>query len=1191
MSLYSQPLLDLHEKMCGDLFAGGGGASSGFEQATGRPMDFAINHDAAAVALHKANHPQTAHHVSDVFEVDPRIVCGGRPLGFLWASPDCFPAGTLVLTREGYVPIEMISVGDEVFTHKLRWRRVTTTMVSSKLVQKVTGHGHPGLLVSQEHPFLIRNQDNRWNNDRRAYDRHLGPAQWLKPDDWNREHSPMNTAGGSRSYWASPAQFPRTMIPRVSGRGMDLDADLMWLAGRYLGDGWTRLTDTRAELVIICGKHEADALGKRLNELWPRVGARAGENELAWHRRDLGTAVQFTTNHRGLVVWLRSHFGHGAGEKTVPAWAFGLDEALRAALLEGYCSADGCDAGTWQSIQTVSKSLAFGVRTLATTLGYVVTVHLARPQKDVIEGRKVHVRQAWIVKWRHATVRQTTVLDEGFRWSPVKTRDSVGNATVYNLSVEEDESYVVEGIVVHNCTYHSKARGGKPIRHKNQKRRALAWVVTRWAGQVQPDVIMLENVEEFADWGGLHAKRDRRKITPAEWAKFNFGTGPKPDAGTGRVVLNDGTIAKKGERTPVEDQCLVPNPKHRSKSFRNWVKSLERHGYVVEWRELRACDYGAPTIRKRLFVIARRDGKPIVWPEPTHAAPCQECRGSGKVKRKKCAACFGEGGTGGLKPFRTAAECIDWTHPMLSIFATRDEAKAWGEYHGLATPQRPLAENTMRRIARGVQRYVIDNPRPYIVSVANSKTTGRGPNVWDAADPLRTLTQTNPFGIVSPVVAGVGGRAGQSPERDAEQPFGTITAKADAAIVAPIIAPITHGNLERRTPAADEPLATITCAQRGEQALVAPVMVQRYGERPGQEPRARSIEAPAATVVNTGNGDSLVAGSLISYHDEQGGQARAKGLGDPIETVDCANRHGLVSALLVQQNGGFYDERGGSGRDLDQPNGTVCAEGSPQSLVTANLTTFRTGATGQELDKPGPTVTANSHDSEGSRPGGAAPIGLMSVHLETNNNSRDPYYGADEPTHTKVADGAAHALVGASLAKLHGTSTDADPVEPLDTIAANGQHHALVASHIQRDFGQSVGHEADVPIGTLTADRNGHAALVSTFLQKFYGTGTGQPVDEPAHTIPTVDRFGLVTVTIAGQTYVISDIAMRMLQPRELYMAQGFRSGYIIDQGPDGRKLTKSEQVRMCGNSVSPPVAEALVKANVPELIVRRQAA
>lgn len=483
-----------------------------------------------------------------------------------------------------------------------------------------------------------------------------------------------------------------------------------------------------------------------------------------------------------------------------------------------------------------------------------------------------------------------------------------------------------------DCTFHSKARGGKPIRSKTKKRRALAWVVTRWAGQVRPRVIMLENVEEFANWGPLIGSPDN----------------------------------------------LKPCPRRRGRTFRKWVNSLRRLGYVVEWRELRACDYGAPTIRKRLFLIARCDGQPIVWPEPTH--------GTGK------------------KPYRTAAECIDWTVPMCSIFATREEAREWGKINSRPAPIRPLAENTMRRIARGVQRYVIDNLKPFIVTIAHgdkgphSKRWGSG--VRDIDLPVATMTGKGEMAVISPIIAGVGGRAGQSPERSGESPLGTITGKADAALVV--------ANLSTY-----------------------------YGDKAGTDTRSETLEGPLAT-----------------------------------QTTE--NRHALVASFLAQHNGGFYE---GDGRQLEEPLSTILTESrGHHGLIAASLTEFGQNSKGSAAD------------------------------------------------------------------------------EPLDTVMAGAPRHGLVAS----------------------------------FLSKYNGTGIGQNVDRPADTITSKDRLGLVTVQQIQ--YVIADIAMRMLQPRELYNCQGFRPTYIIDRGADGRVLTKTEQVRMVGNSVCPPMAEALVRANVADLIVRRAA-
>lgn len=364
-----------------------------------------------------------------------------------------------------------------------------------------------------------------------------------------------------------------------------------------------------------------------------------------------------------------------------------------------------------------------------------------------------------------------------------------------------------------DCTHFSKAKGGKPV---SRKTRGLAWVAIRWAATARPRVIILENVEEFVTWGPLVRR---------------------------------------------EDGNLYPDPARKGQTFQAFVRALRRHGYHVEWRELRACDYGAPTIRRRLFLIARCDGRPIIWPQPTHGDPRSEGVTSGR-----------------LKPWRTAAEIIDWFIPCPSIFDRK----------------RSLAENTLRRIARGIHRFVIDNPNPFIV-----------------------------------------------------------------------------------------------------------------------------------------------------------------------------------------------------------------------------------------------------------------PVGLQ---------------------------------------------------------GAGGNKFALAAAYLDRQFTRSTGHPADEPLGTVTAGGGGKTNLVTTLLQlgqgphsavgfrpgevrafllKYYGTTVGQRLDEPLHTITTKHRLGLVTVH--GQDYRIVDIGMRMLEPHELFAAQGFPPDYIIDRDPDGRRLSKAEQVARCGNAVPPQFAEALVRANLPELCSQRE--
>ena len=204
-----------------------------------------------------------------------------------------------------------------------------------------------------------------------------------------------------------------------------------------------------------------------------------------------------------------------------------------------------------------------------------------------------------------------------------------------------------------DCTHHSQAAGGQP---RDNITRSLSWVGKRWAAQVRPDIITLENVEQITRWGRLVAKRDKA---------------------TGRVIKLDKTVAAPGERVPVQNQFLVPDTKHVGKCWRKFVGELEKLGYAVEWRTLVAADYGAPTTRKRLFLVARCDGRPIVWPEQTHF----------------------KNPTKGQKKWRSAAECIDWSVQGKSIFER----------------EKPLADATMRRIVKGIKKFVLDNPDPFIV--------------------------------------------------------------------------------------------------------------------------------------------------------------------------------------------------------------------------------------------------------------------------------------------------------------------------------------------------------------------------------------------------------------------------------------------------------------------------------------------
>lgn len=480
-----------------------------------------------------------------------------------------------------------------------------------------------------------------------------------------------------------------------------------------------------------------------------------------------------------------------------------------------------------------------------------------------------------------------------------------------------------------DCKHFSRAKGGKPV---DKNIRGLAWVAVKWALAVRPRILMLENVPEIRTWCPLGA--DNKPIKERTGETFRGFI----------LALSTGLP----EWHPAyKEMCEALSIEPNSEEAKRLQKGL---GYKVQYRTLKSCDYGAPTTRKRFYLIARCDGKRIVWAEPTHAP-----RDSEAVKQ-------------GLKlPYHTAAECIDWSIPAQSIFERK----------------KPLAENTMRRIARGIQKFVIDNPEPFIVTVNHS---GEGFRGQSTDEPLGTITAKNGYGVVTP---------------------------------------------------------TIMCKNTNNVGA--------------------SVETPLPTIT-TGNRNYLVAPTLIQYHSETSkDEVRGQELGEPLMTVDATPRYALSVAHIMKNYGGGYK---GAGSAADAPLGTVTGI-DHNSLVTAHIMTMRKNMDGQPVD------------------------------------------------------------------------------EPLSTVSCSGAHHAEVQA----------------------------------FLVKYFSTGAAKSVNEPLDTITTKDRFALVT--IHGEEYIITDIKMRMLQPRELFNAQGFPEDYIIDHDADGHPYPKTKQVARCGNAVTPQVPAALVKANL----------
>lgn len=472
-----------------------------------------------------------------------------------------------------------------------------------------------------------------------------------------------------------------------------------------------------------------------------------------------------------------------------------------------------------------------------------------------------------------------------------------------------------------DCKHFSKAKGAALV---DRNIRGLAWIVLRWAALVLPRVIMLENVEEFQTWGPV----------------------------------------RKGK--PVKSKA--------GQTFRKWKHQLSALGYAIEHRELVAADYGAPTTRKRFVLIARCDGRPIVWPERTHAPSKSDDVMSGKCK-----------------PWRSAAEIIDWSLQCYSIFATKQELK---DRYGVKAV-RPLAENTLRRVIRGVDKFTIKNAEPFIVPTGYGERNGQAPRVHDINAPLSTVVSTVKQNVCEPVLV--------------------------------------------------------------------PLIAQQKFQNTAQD-----ISNPLSTVTSVG-AHELVAANLIQYHTEQTESVRANGVSAPIQTVDASNRYGLTTAHLTEYYG----------------NGVPIGVNEPMH-------------------------TATSHDRE--------------------------------------------ALTAVHIAEFKGQDIGQKPERPLRTITASAGEFAAVHARIVR-------YEPCADVGFWKEVRG--------LLNRFCGY--------------TLADDELLLIRIREHWCFISDIGLRMLTPRELYNAMGFPPDYIIDHDYQGNEYRKSKQVARCGNAVCPPMAEAVVRANLPE--------
>lgn len=974
-----------------DLFCGGGGTTTGAKRALERLgykfSMVAINHWDLAIESHTANHPDVTHYCQSIDTILPQEVIPGRKLKLLLASPECFPAGTLVLTEKGYTPIEKIKTGDLVLTHRNRWRTVTSKMASLKDTIIVKGQGHPGLETTAEHPFYTRKRRQRHRPENGNYHRYENP-EWCNAEDLSERNL----------FWGTPSRIEKLPVQQVGGRGFDFTNDFWWLVGLWLAEGTVRIRPTNSEITLACGNHEADRVEKQL-AVFASSAKRAGCSELRWRRRTVKTATLFETGHAGLAEWLIEHFGKLATGKRIPAWVYGLPQASRQALLSGYLQGDGsvkrkASNSPKQTCQTVSYPLAYGIKTLAATLGCRASVHSAPPRNNPIQGRTVKIAPALTVEWTLHPQRNESFDDGEHHWTHIKSvAEGRSQIEVFNLSVEEDESYVVEGIVVHNCTDHSNAKGGKP---RSDQKRADAWLLQRWIEKLDIDTIIIENVKEFQNWGPL---------------------------------------TKKG----------LPDKRKRGTFFRNFINFLEI-SYTVEWRILNAADYGDATTRERFILIAKKGkSRKIEFPAPTHAS------------RKNIEKLIAQPDLFGtqLKRWRSAAEIIDWSKKGKSVFGRKHPLSpntmkrifaGLRKYSGIDLPDREVyvvkslfsfvpkakrekismvyrddyAENFEKNkyLIAPLWEFVIKNEKGKIIAHYQH------PSV-EELESLRARKQAEIDHVVrqTPIkidwskcqpftLQNEGFFRGNASGRDIKEPIPTVTQRGAGKVIAPFavnlkasdrrMRPITdptftqttanhqylcetfvtnlshtQNNDESMCKSSGEPLPTI-CG-KGMLGLFEslPFMVQSYGERIGQEARTREITAPTWTITPQVR-MNLVEPSLVKYYLG----SDAVSVREPVPTITANYEHiALTTPFIVPCNHGAGDTRTHS---VEDPMKTIThVDGF--AFVEPFLVIFKNNQDSQSIGEPLKTLT--TRDSYGlveiqiATAGETAPIPVDEVGL------------------------------------------------------------------------------------------------------------------------------------------------------------------------------------------------------------------
>ncbi|MDP7739294.1 DNA cytosine methyltransferase [Mycobacterium paragordonae] len=896
-----------------DLFSGFGGLTRGIELA-GFTTIMAANHNRYKVEVHEANHPHAEHWIANLVDRDSSDYHSARDLpasDLLVAGVSCFAAGSLVLTRRGLVPIETVCVGDEVWTHRARWRPVTRTSAVER--PTITVNATTAITCTRDHPFWAASAEREYQPRRkyqpldgacclecggtatrfrstrkarlycstacrRAADQRralplLGERREVRADSLNGVFvgSPILDSAGAE-------------LPVIDGIG-PITHDIACMLGRWVGDGWVSRRPERNgawSRVTICASHaEADELGKELSRL-----------SLPWNRTRQRTTDTFHVNRLGLATFIVDNFGHGAGGKRVPTWMLFAPRTIRQAFVDGYMSADGyaCRDGLRVQAVTVSKELAVAMRLMLTSLDYYATVTFApKAPAAVIEGRVVRQRPQWVVTAHRCRDRRPKHRDaDGYRWGKASGTVTPGDAvTVYNMTVDEDHTYVVDGVVVHNCTNHSQANTKKAYAQslslfdmedpdfeasvtRSERDRATANCVLAYAAQHHPRLILVECTTELTSWG---------------------------PAVPGRRKVGDGS------------------------TYRWWLGEFGKLGYRYRVMYLNSMFFGVPQSRDRLY-IAFWDRR-IPTPDLEHRPPSW-CGSCGRVVEAVWTWRTGVPPTGSVRYGKQYEyRCPSCRHavrpPVTPSLAALDLSNLGTR---IGDRKKPLAAATMARAERCRQRFA---EFPAVLMPAKA-ARGSERHPWQ---PMATQTSQQETAILSTgaaiaAAANTCERPGSTWRgRDLSEPLWAHTTTSTgpltpaAALTGQVTAAHRHnGDGKHLT----QPMDTVTSTH--EKAVLFAVNNFQGAPRAADEPLPTQGGSETLSLLSTG---------VVPYRKHTTPTTHAEAM----PTVTSEQIPALITAAGRVQCNGSIDEAKYRAYPLDKPLGTVVGSAITQGVLFA----------------------------------------------------------------------------------------------------------------------------------------------------------------------------------------------------------------------------------------------------------------